>query len=83
MALEVKLRELEASDIPFVYNSWLHSYRSSPAVRNIPNSVYYAEHHAVIERILASGRLISFVECDVVDPQVLYGYVVAEECGGD
>lgn len=82
-SVEASLRELEAADIPLVYNSWLHSYRSSPSVRNIPNNVYYTEHHAAIEKILASGRLISFVACDPADPKVVYGYVVAEDYGAD
>jgi hypothetical protein len=76
--LPVMIRVAELSDIPFIFNSWLKSYRDSPAVKNVPNTVYYAEHHKVIEEVLASKSLMILVACNKEDQDQICGYIVAE-----
>lgn len=70
------LRPLSPNDIPFVFNSWLKSYRESPQVACIPNTVYYDKFHATIEQVMNDSAIL--VACSPEDPNLLYGYVVAE-----
>lgn len=75
------LRPLVPSDIPFVFNSWLKSYRESPQVVGVPNTVFYDKFHQVIEQILPKSVVI--VAHDPEDQSIIYGYVVAEYTGRD
>ncbi len=72
------IRDALPDDVPFVFNSWLKSYRDSPMVKSIPNTIYYDEHHRVIERLLQKPELCAFVACNPEDSNQIYGYVLAE-----
>lgn len=78
MTTPVKLREIREADVSFIFNSWLRSFRDSPAVVAVPNSIYYGRHHKVISDILESSYSQVLVACDPDDDDKLYGYVVAE-----
>lgn len=70
------LRASDPSDVPFIYSSWLKSYRDAPAVAGIPNGIYYAGQHALIERLLERSTVV--VACSSDDPQQIMGYGVGE-----
>ncbi len=72
------LRAGDLKDVSFIFNSWLKSYRDAPAVKSVPNTIYYAEHHAVIERIFASAGLVLLIACDQNHPEQIFGYAVGE-----
>jgi GNAT superfamily N-acetyltransferase len=72
------IRSAAVDDIPFVFNSWLKSYRDAPAVRAVPNTTYYAEHHAIIEKIFSSAGLVLLVACDATESKQIFGYAVGE-----
>lgn len=76
------IRPIEEGDIPFIYNSWLKSYRDAPAVRTVPNHIYYTEHHEIIENILKSPYSETLVACSVENPDILYGYATGEHFEG-
>jgi hypothetical protein len=73
------VRHLTTADENFIYNSWLKSYRDSPTVKSIPNTLYYDTHHKVIEGILNSPYLKSCAACNPDDPDQIYGYAIGEE----
>lgn len=73
------IRDALPDDVPFVFNSWLKSYRDSPMVKSIPNTIYYDEHHRVIERLLQSPDIHAHVACNPEDHNQIYGYVIAEK----
>lgn len=75
------LRPLTAEDIPFVFNSWLKSYRESPQVVGIPNTIFYDKFHKVIEEIIPKS--VTIVAHDPEDPKLIYGYIVVEYTGKD
>lgn len=77
------IRPAEVTDIPFVYNSWLKSYRDAPAVRNVPNSIYFDAHHKLIEGVFGSQGLNVWVACDAQESERIYGYLVAEKIEAD
>ncbi len=71
--LPIRFRLATAEDANFIFNSWLKSYRHSHFARLIDNTVYYAEHHKIIERLVKECKTI--VACNENDPTQLYGYI--------
>lgn len=78
---EFDIRPATMEDIPFIFSSWLKSYRDAPAVQNVPNTVYYSQHHIMIQKILSSQYLYLRVACDKEDANHVYGYIVGEKLG--
>lgn len=71
-------RPMSKADEAFIYNSWLKSYRDSPTVRSVPNSLYFAAHHDVIEQLLSSPTANVIIACNPEDPEQIYGYGVGD-----
>lgn len=61
-------------DLPFIFNSWLKSFRDSPQVQGVPNTLYYAEQHALIGQLLKDSYVL--IACNPDDPGQIYGYAV-------
>lgn len=74
----VVYRMMDASDHAFVYNSFLKSYRDSPMVRGVPNTIYFAKQHDLIELILTSPTSQAVVACNPTDPTQIYGYLLGQ-----
>jgi hypothetical protein len=74
--LPIALRHTHAGDIAFIFNSWLESYRGSLHMKNISNTVYYAGHHNLIERIMKRSEAV--IACNPEDQTQIYGYIVYE-----
>ena len=72
-----RLRPLTEEDYPFLYNSWLKSYRFSPFAERITNTIYFEDHHKLIEKIIDNSKTL--IACNPSDPSQLYGYIVAGE----
>ena len=73
--LPVRLRTLTEEDSPFIFNSWLKSYRFSHFGEKITNTIYFEDHHKIIDNILKKNQVI--IACNPEDPSQLYGYIVA------
>lgn len=80
MTPKIVLRDAVPEDVSFIFNSWLKSYRGSRAVAGIVSSVFFAEHHRVLERIMKSCKVI--VACNPEDTSQIYGYIVHEMVSG-
>ena len=76
----VKLRLATQDDVPFIFSSWLKSYRNSNTTRHIPNEIYYTNHHVVIEKIIAENKVL--VACSESDDDQIFGYVVTGDYEG-
>jgi ribosomal protein S18 acetylase RimI-like enzyme len=72
-----RLRTMVEDDIPFIFNSWLKSYRFSHFGEKITNTIYFQDHHKVLERIVKNSKVL--IACDPQDSSQLYGYSVAGE----
>ena len=72
-----RLRPLTEEDHPFLYNSWLKSYRFSLFAERITNTIYFEDHHKLIEKIINNSKTL--IACNPSDPSQLYGYIVAGE----
>lgn len=76
----VRLRVANEEDIPFIFSSWLKSYKNSLFACRLPNTIYYTEHHKLIERILKVSDVI--VACNNDDPSQVYGWACASKVDG-
>ena len=52
MTLPIELRRARKSDIPFITSSWLKSNRYGYLPQSIPNTVYYHQHHKILEEVI-------------------------------
>lgn len=77
---QINIRSIEMADYNFIFNSWLKCYKNnSYFAKRIRNNVFFKYHHQVVERILdrASTRVLMAVS--ILDPNVVYGYLVTEK----
>jgi len=79
-AVEVYIREADATDVNLIFSSWLKSARNIPIAGRCDNSIYYSEHHKLIERLLRRGNTL--VACEPNDPGNVYGYLNYETIEG-
>lgn len=74
----VELRGAKIEDLPFIYSTWLRSYRyASQFAKKISNSVFYEWHHKVIDRFIERGGKI-FIAHAPGEPEVILGYLCLE-----
>lgn len=78
--LPVVLRAAGKADIPFITSSWLKSYRDSAAVKGVPNTIYYASHHRVLEHLIPRSTVLVAANPDATE-QIL-GWICAELVNG-
>lgn len=79
--LPLKIRNVTNEDVPFIFNSWLKSFRETGFMANgISNTVYYDGHHKIIQKILQRSEI--WVACDERYPDQIFGYAVAERIDG-
>lgn len=68
----INFRETTEKDLPFIYNSWLKSARSSYA--NLPSIEYFQMKKKECEEILKNSKVI--VACSEDDQNFIFGYIV-------
>jgi ribosomal protein S18 acetylase RimI-like enzyme len=73
---QVQIRSAIEADVPFIFNSWLKSYRGANSVKCVGNPVYFEFQHKVIERLLQRSQV--YVLCSPEDSSQVFGYVVCE-----
>jgi hypothetical protein len=74
-----KVRPAYLEDVPFIFATWLRSYRhSSTFAKKISNEIYYSRHHLVIDLILKREGSKVLVAHPEEDPDIILGYVVTE-----
>jgi GNAT superfamily N-acetyltransferase len=78
--VSVKIRPALEADVAFIFSTWLRSYRDSIFAANISTTVFYAEHHKVVEKLLKSCEV--YVACAADDISELYGYICAQKIDG-
>jgi hypothetical protein len=65
----------EATDVGFIYSTWLKGlYYGNDWFRAIPQELYYDHYHQVIEKLLFNST--TTVACLSEDPDVIIGYAV-------
>jgi hypothetical protein len=77
--MPVAVRAATAEDWPFIISTWLRTYqRSGPYAGLVHRTVYFRNHHAVVEAIISRRTTRALVATDPVAPDLLYGYIVLE-----
>lgn len=77
---QVQIRNATEPDVPFIFNSWLKSYRGANAVKSITNPVYFEFQHKTIEGLLKRCQVL--VLCNSADSSQVYGYLIFEQVEG-
>jgi len=70
------IRPIEASDINFIFNSFLRSLRGHPEFAHVSNEDYYPGQKAQLEKHLKTAQTL--VLCNSEDPGHLFGYIIAK-----
>lgn len=78
--LPIAIREAQEGDIPFIFSSWLKSFRSGLMNKEVDNTIYFSEHHKLTERLLKRSTTLMAVSPD--DPATIYGYICFEKIEG-
>ena len=80
--LAIAARPMRPGDAPFVFRSWLKACRKCARHENMPSGVYYAEHHDLVEQLIAAPvvSLLLAVEPDNTDK--LLGFICTERLAG-
>lgn len=79
MSSEIEVRTAFLEDVPFIFATWLRSYRhASSFARKISNEVFYARHHMVVDMILKREGSSVLVAHPKGEPDVILGYLVTE-----
>lgn len=78
--LPLTIRDAVEGDVPFIFNSWLKSFRTGSFCQFVDNSIYFTEQHKLIEKLLKRCKLK--IACDANDPATIYGYIIYEQIEG-
>lgn len=72
-----RIRPASALDIPFIYSSWLKSFKHDSALgKSMRSSIYFEQYREVIDQILEDSQ--TFVAHLPDEPNVIIGYIVFE-----
>ncbi len=74
---QVRLRPASEEDIPFIFSSWLKSYKASPDMTHIDNNIFFTEQHRLIEFLLKNGKVL--IACNNIDPTQLFGWICCDK----
>lgn len=77
---KIHIRTPVQDDMPFIYSSWLKSYRGTDFAKNITNSVYYEYHHNVIEDLINNSTIV--LATDINDTTHIMAYIIAAKING-
>lgn len=70
-------RAARPSDVPFILDSWIKSFRESPWAGVVPNNQFYAVTREAIEGLLARGAKLT-IACSRADEDQILGWTCLE-----
>ncbi len=71
------IRLAEAHELPFIYATWLNSYRYDSFIgKACKNSIFFAEYPKIIDAILESEMTKVLVAFFPASPKVILSYIV-------
>lgn len=73
----IKVRAVRDTDVNFILNSWLKTYKySGQSVRRVPDSIYFAHYEPLLKKIIKRSDV--YVAALREDEDVIVGYLVIE-----
>jgi len=79
MSPSLDIRQMQETDKPLVYSSWLRSFREVST--SIPKEIYFKNQTKLIDKIFECSTV--WVACNSEDSEQLFGYVVHQLAPGD
>jgi GNAT superfamily N-acetyltransferase len=74
--LPIRIRSISDSDVSFVFNSWLRSFKGSPKYKHVENTIFYQNHHKIVQQCILRSQVL--LACDENDLSQILGYIVAD-----
>ena len=75
---EYKIRSAQGSDLAFIFDTFLKSYKmSSPVGRACRNGIFFDNYRLVLDDILENAK--TYVACLPDEPTVIFGYLIADK----
>lgn len=72
------IREALPEDIPFIYSSWLKSYKHDSFIGKSTRSIIFFPHYReIIDLLLSKAKVL--IACKEDEPNVVYGYIVYDD----
>lgn len=78
MPSDIKIRPAVGTDVPFVADSWLESFRMSHAAGPVPMDLYWPLYREIIARALQRPNMRCLIACNPEDESQIYGYLCHE-----
>lgn len=78
--LPIVFRQANKEDINFIFNAWLKSFRNSMFASKLSNTVYFSEHHKIVEKLITNSNVI--VACPEDDTTNIIGFICASTVEG-
>ena len=78
--IAIRIRPAQAEDVNFIFNSWLKSFRNGLICKDVENTIYFNEHHKLIEKLVKRGT--TRVACVADDPANIVGWACYEKIAG-
>ncbi len=78
--MPIAIRDGQDGDVPFIFSSWLKSFRTGLFCKHVDNNFYYAGQHKLMEKIVKRSKII--VAVDPHNPADIYGYLCFEHIDG-
>lgn len=76
-AEQYEIRLANGNDLPFIYATWLESYRyDSHFGKSHRNSIFFEDYRKVVDLLLQRSQVYVAVSND--DPDIIYGYLIKE-----
>jgi hypothetical protein len=73
------IRAVSGNDIPLIYSTWLKSYQCDSNVGlSVSKSVFFENYRLIVDQILEKNTTEILIACSNDDPNVIYGYLIAE-----
>lgn len=73
MTPPIAIRAAKPYDTPLIFSSWLRSYKACRD-KHVEQTVYFKEHHKLIDRLLAEGQVLVATPQD--DADTILGWCV-------
>lgn len=71
------IRSARPEDIPFIYSSWLNSYKHGSSLGKLTrSSLFFDEYKHIIDLLLSNSRV--HVICQPENENVIFGYMVSD-----
>lgn len=71
------VRKAIPEDIPFIYSSWLNSYKYDSTVGfSVRKGLFFSEYRTILDYILSQSDTKVLVACDPDYPNTIFGYLV-------